>query len=50
MPVVTIFYYILSGWVATLLIVNLIKASKTKDTILYLTTLLPIILRLCRIN
>lgn len=48
---VTVVYYFLCGWLAAILIANFIKAKENvQELALYLTVLIPIILRLCRVN
>ncbi len=51
MSIITIAYYIMCGWVAALLVANL-KDTKNElqNFALYLLVLIPIILRLCRVN
>ena len=51
MPIIMIFYYIISTYLAVLLIWNFIREKKSIDTmLLYLLVLIPLILRLLRIR
>lgn len=42
---ITILYYILSAYIAALIIWNLIRSEKWQDEILYIIILIPFILR-----
>jgi len=51
MPIIMIFYYIISAYLAALLIWNFIREKKSIDNmLLYLLVLIPLILRLFRIR
>jgi hypothetical protein len=51
MPIIMIFYYIISAYLAALLIWNFIREKKSVDNmLLYLLVLIPLILRLFRIR
>jgi len=48
--VITIFYYLLTGYIAFLIIWNLIKSKKWQEEVLYIIILLPFLLRLFRLK
>ncbi len=48
--VFTFLYYLLIGYVAILIIWNLIKSRKWQDELLYVIILMPFILRLLRLK
>jgi hypothetical protein len=48
--IITIFYYLLTGYIAFLIIWNLLKSKKWQDEILYIIILLPFLLRLFRLK
>jgi len=48
--VVAILYYLLTGYVAVLLVWNFLKGRKAQDEILYVIVLIPFILRLLRLK
>ena len=48
--VFTFLYYVLIGYVAILIIWNLIKSRKWQDELLYVIILMPFILRLLRLK
>lgn len=48
--IVTVLYYLLTGFIATLVIWNLIKSKKWQDEILYIIILIPFLLRLFRLK
>ncbi len=51
MPIIMIFYYIISAYLAALLIWNFIREKKSiNNMLLYLLVLIPLILRLLRIR
>jgi len=51
MPVIMIIYYIISAYIAAMVIWNFIKEKKSiNDMLLYLLVLIPLILRLFRIK
>ncbi|MGE5593019.1 MAG: hypothetical protein ACM3X3_04990 [Betaproteobacteria bacterium] len=50
MPVVTVFYYALVGYMAVLVIWNLIKTKNLEEAALYAIVALPLILRILRIK
>jgi len=48
--IVTILYYILSAYVAFIILWNLIKSKKWQDELLYIIILIPFILRVLRLK
>lgn len=51
MPIIMILYYVISAYIAALLIWNFIQEKKSvNNMILYLLVLIPLILRLFRIR
>lgn len=51
MPVIMIIYYVISAYIAAMVIWNFIKEKKSvNDMFLYLLVLIPLILRLFRIK
>jgi len=48
--IVTVLYYLLTGFIAALVIWNLVKSKKWQDEILYIIVLLPFLLRLFRLK
>jgi len=50
MNIITIIYYCFIGYVALLLIVNLIKSKTWEKEILYVIVLVPFLLRLFRLK
>ncbi len=48
--VITVLYYVLSAYIAFIIIWNLIKSKKWQDEILYIIILIPFILRLLRLK
>ena len=48
--IITILYYILTGYIAFLIIWNLLKSRKWQEEILYIIILLPFLLRLLRLK
>lgn len=48
--IITILYYILAGYIALLIVWNLIKSKKWQDELLYVLILMPFILRLLRLK
>lgn len=48
--IITILYYLLTGYIAFLIIWNLLKSKKWQDEILYIIILLPFLLRLFRLK
>lgn len=47
---VTILYYILSTYIAFIIVWNLIKCKKWQDELLYIIILIPFILRILRLK
>ena len=47
---VTILYYLLTAYVAVLLVWNFLKRKKWQEEVLYLIVLVPFILRLLRLK
>ena len=48
--IVTIFYYVLTLFVAVLLVWNFIKKKNWQEEVLYLIVLIPFLLRLLRLK
>jgi hypothetical protein len=48
--IITILYYLLTGYIAFLIIWNLLKSKKWQEEILYIIILLPFLLRLFRLK
>ena len=48
--IITILYCLLTGYIAFLIIWNLLKSKKWQDEILYIIILLPFLLRLFRLK
>ncbi len=48
--VITVLYYLMTGFIALLMIWNLIKSRKWQEEILYLIVLIPFLLRLLRLK
>ena len=48
--ITTILYYLLTGYIAYLIIRNLLKSKKWDEEILYIIILMPFLLRLFRLK
>jgi ABC-type spermidine/putrescine transport system permease subunit I len=48
--IITILYYILTAYIAFLIIWNLIKKKKWQEELLYIIILIPFLLRLLRLK
>lgn len=48
--IVTVLYYLMTAYVAVLLIANFLKNRKWQDEVLYIIVLIPFILRLLRLK
>jgi NhaP-type Na+/H+ or K+/H+ antiporter len=48
--IITLLYYLLTGFIVFLIIWNLIKSKKWQDEILYVIILIPFLLRLLRLK
>jgi uncharacterized membrane protein len=48
--VVTILYYLLTAYVAVLLVGNFLKNKRWQDEVLYIIVLIPFVLRLLRLK
>jgi hypothetical protein len=48
--VVTILYYLLTAYVAVLLVANFLKNKEWQEEVLYIIVLIPFILRLLRLK
>lgn len=48
--IITILYYLLTGYIAFLIIWNLLKSKKWQEEILYIIILMPFLLRLLRLK
>ena len=48
--IITFLYYVLTAFVAVLILYNLIKSRKWQDELLYVIILMPFLLRLLRLK
>jgi len=48
--IISILYYLLTGFIALLLIANLLRSKKWQEEILYILVLMPFLLRLLRLK
>ena len=48
--IITILYYLLTGFIAVLMIRNLIQSKKWQEEVLYMLVLMPFLLRLLRLK
>ncbi len=48
--IITVLYYLLTAFVASLIIWNIFKSKKWQDEVLYVIVLIPFILRLLRLK
>jgi len=48
--IVTFLYYILSAYIAFIIVWNLVKSKKWQDELLYIIILIPFILRILRLK
>jgi hypothetical protein len=48
--IITILYYLLTAFVAYLLIANLLKSRKWQEEVLYILVLIPFLLRVLRLK
>lgn len=48
--IISIFYYVLTGYIALLIIWNLMKSKKWQEEALYIIILIPFLLRLFRLK
>ncbi len=48
--IISILYYLLTGYIALLIIWSLVKSKKWQEEILYIIILMPFILRLFRLK
>ena len=48
--IITLLYYLLTGYIVFLIVWNLIKSKKWQDEILYILILMPFLLRLLRLK
>ncbi len=48
--IITILYYVLSAYIALLMVVNFIKRKNWQEELLYLIVLIPFLLRLFRLK
>jgi len=48
--IVTVLYYLLTAYVAVLLVADFLKNKKWQDEILYIIVLIPFVLRLLRLK
>lgn len=47
---ITVLYYILSAYIAFMIVWNLVKSKKWQDELLYIIILIPFILRVLRLK
>ena len=48
--IITVLYYILTGYIVFLMVWNLLKSKKWQEEVLYIIVLMPFILRLFRLK
>ena len=48
--IVTVLYYILTGYIVFLMVWNLLKSKKWQEEVLYIIVLMPFVLRLFRLK
>ena len=48
--IVTVFYYLLTAYIAVLLVVNFLKRKSWQEEALYIILLIPFLLRLLRLK
>jgi len=48
--IITILYYLLTAFIACLLIANLLKSRKWQEEVLYILVLIPFLLRVLRLK
>ncbi len=48
--IVTVLYYLLTAYIAVLLVADFLKNKKWQDEVLYIIVLIPFILRLLRLK
>ena len=48
--IITILYYLLTGFIVVLMINNLIRSKKWQEEILYILVLMPFLLRILRLK
>ncbi|MDH5715926.1 MAG: hypothetical protein OEZ30_10205 [Candidatus Aminicenantes bacterium] len=48
--IVTVLYYILTGYIVFLMVWNLVKSKKWQEEVLYIIVLMPFVLRLFRLK
>ncbi len=48
--IITVLYYLLTAFIAYLLIANLVKSRKWQEEVLYVLVLIPFLLRLVRLK
>jgi uncharacterized membrane protein len=48
--IVTVFYYLLTAYIAVLLVWNFVKRKKWQEEALYIIVLIPFLLRLLRLK
>ena len=48
--IITVLYYLLTGYIVFLMVWNLLKSKKWQEEILYIIVLLPFVLRLFRLK
>ena len=48
--IVTVLYYLLTGYIVFLMVWNLVKSKKWQEEVLYIIVLMPFVLRLFRLK
>ena len=48
--IITVLYYLLTGYIVFLMVWNLLKSKKWQEEILYIIVLMPFLLRLFRLK
>ena len=48
--IITVLYYLLTGYIVFLMVWNLLKSKKWQEEVLYIIVLMPFVLRLFRLK
>ena len=48
--IITVLYYLLTGYIVFLMVWNLVKSKKWQEEVLYIIVLMPFVLRLFRLK
>ena len=48
--IITLLYYLLTGFIAVLIVCNLIRSKRWQEELLYILVLMPFLLRLLRLK